>query len=162
MPAPPPNAASELPDLSGDKTTRELVEAVTEAPNTSCAGCHTKQINPLGFAMEHYDAVGRWRTEENGKTIDTSGELVGLEDMFDDTKVPFQGPRELGAMLAESGSAQDCLTLQYYRFARGYQEQASDACSLDKMKKRFEGENLTIKELLVSIALLDSFTLRGE
>jgi Protein of unknown function (DUF1585)/Protein of unknown function (DUF1588) len=39
-----------------------------------CAGCH-KLMDPAGFAMENYDAVGRWRTQENGKVIDASGGL---------------------------------------------------------------------------------------
>ena len=42
--------------------------------NPACASCHSR-IDPLGFALENYDVIGRWRTEENGKPIDAKGEL---------------------------------------------------------------------------------------
>ena len=156
---PPPSLDTTPPGLDPKLTTRERFAKHTA--DTKCAGCH-QFIDGIGFGLEGFDGVGQKRTQENGLTIDTSGELVGLEDMAPDSKEPFSGPRELGAMLAESQSAQDCLTLQFYRFARGYQEQEGDACSLERVKQRFEGKNLTIKELLVSIATLESFTLRGE
>ena len=47
--------------VSGTTTTRESVEAITEMPGSICAGCHTLAINPLGFATEGFDALGRFR-----------------------------------------------------------------------------------------------------
>jgi hypothetical protein len=156
---PPANLDTTPPGLDPKLTTRARFAKHTA--DTKCSGCH-KYIDGVGFGLEGFDGVGQKRTQENGMPVDTSGELLGLEEMNDGVKQPFSGPRELGAMLASSGSAEDCLTLQFYRFARGYQEQESDACSLERVKSRFSEKNLTIKELLVSIALLDSFTLRGE
>ena len=43
----------------------------------ACASCHHEAINPLGFGFENYDAVGAWRTTENGVTIDATGTLAG-------------------------------------------------------------------------------------
>jgi hypothetical protein len=64
-------------------------------------------------------------------------------------------------VLAESPTAQACLALQYYRFARGYQERNSDACSLATLKSRFEKKGLTVRELLVALPQLKSFTIRS-
>ena len=52
-------------------TTREVVEALTEMPGTTCAGCHATLINPLGFATENFDALGRFRTEQ--RLFDATG-----------------------------------------------------------------------------------------
>ena len=58
--------------------------------NPACASCHSR-IDPLGFALENYDVLGRWRTEDAGKPIDAKGELP------DGTT--FEGPDQLKAAL---------------------------------------------------------------
>ena len=76
-PPPPPDAGS----LPGDEksfgamTIRDQLEA--HRANVACASCHSR-IDPLGFSLEHYDAVGRWReTYDNGKPIDASSVMAG-------------------------------------------------------------------------------------
>src|SRR5262249_46088848 len=71
IPPPPPNVDTKLPPVGGAiKTTRQAVEQHT-SPAT-CQACHGK-FNPAGFAFENYDAIGQWRTEENGTPVDTTG-----------------------------------------------------------------------------------------
>lgn len=74
--AEPPADAGQLDDKAGarGKTLRE--ELAEHRRNESCAGCHDK-IDPIGFALENFDAIGRFRTEEAGKRVDTSGVLPG-------------------------------------------------------------------------------------
>jgi hypothetical protein len=73
-PAPPANVpALETEPGAAPKTMRERMEA--HRANPSCAGCH-QLIDPLGFAMENFDAVGGWRTREAGRDVDASGVLV--------------------------------------------------------------------------------------
>src|SRR5262249_11682665 len=60
--------------------------------NPACAGCHS-QMDPLGFALENFDAIGHWRTSEGGSPIDVSGVLPSGEK--------FQGPAELSKLLME-------------------------------------------------------------
>ena len=91
-PEPPMNVA-QLPEDDRNlefKTFRETLEAHREDP--SCAGCHAA-IDPIGFGLENFDSIGRWRTTQNGATINTSGELP------DGRK--FQSPAELRAILLE-------------------------------------------------------------
>src|SRR5690606_32046523 len=86
-------------------TMREKVTQLTS--QSSCMSCHSV-INPLGFAMEHYDAVGRWRTEENGKPLDTvseytseTGESVQLENARHVAELALASPSAQGAFIAQ-------------------------------------------------------------
>lgn len=157
LPPPPPTLDTTPPGLDPRLTTRERFAKHTA--DASCRGCH-QYIDGVGFGLEGFDGVGQRRTKENNLVIDTSGELRGREGLTQSDVLKFKGPRELSALLSGSPSAQQCLTLQYFRFARGYEESEGDACSLTKLQKQFESSGLTLKELLVQTALLDSFTTR--
>jgi hypothetical protein len=74
-PPPPPNGVPKLPETHGVEQPVSMRERMSQhRADPVCAGCH-KLMDPAGFAMENYDAVGRWRTQENGKVIDASGGL---------------------------------------------------------------------------------------
>ena len=94
-PPPPPPDAGELP--ADDKSTaglsfRQQLELHRQKPN--CAGCHEK-IDPLGFGLENFDAIGRWRTQDaNGKKVDSLSALPG--------DIVFSSPVELKKLLVES------------------------------------------------------------
>jgi hypothetical protein len=87
---PPPNVPELKANEEGDKplSLRERMEA--HRANSVCAGCH-KVMDPLGFALENFDAIGRWRAADEGAQIDPSGM------MFEGTKV--NGPAALHQML---------------------------------------------------------------
>ena len=88
-PPPPPN----VPSLKDNQDTRAMTmreRMAQHSTNPVCASCH-KMMDPLGFALENFDAIGRWRTKIGDKIIDVSGELP------DGTK--FQGPVELREIL---------------------------------------------------------------
>ena len=88
-PPPPPKAVPALtPGTAGAKTPRELLKA--HASEASCAGCHRK-IDPIGFALENFDAVGRWRetyavwsTNPKGKAISMAGPRIDATGMLPD------------------------------------------------------------------------------
>jgi hypothetical protein len=74
-PPPPPNVPA-LEDTSGTVQAHSVRERLEQhRANPNCASCH-RLIDPLGFALENFDAVGAWRTTEDGEPIDASGELV--------------------------------------------------------------------------------------
>lgn len=90
-PPPPPMDVEQLPaDDTNLKTLtfRETLEEHRDNPN--CRACHA-QIDPLGFGLENFDAIGRWRTTQNGAKIDTSGITPDGEE--------FSGPAELKKLL---------------------------------------------------------------
>ena len=75
--SPPASADTTIPEFDPSMTNRELYEEATIGRGASCAGCHTL-INPLGYAFENYDTMGRYRTTDNGRPVDASGEVLDL------------------------------------------------------------------------------------
>lgn len=140
LPSPDPSAlpdgALDPPVPTADQTTRQLYEAKTA--DSTCESCHAL-INPVGFALEGYDALGRARSEE--RVIDEpSGDVVATLPL--DTAVELalggeavtvaSGP-ELAAQVAASGRAEACFATQYFRATFGRLETAADACAVDRV-----------------------------
>lgn len=146
---PPGNVMVTLPPPTFG-TARERLTQHSSDP--FCAGCH-KLMDPVGFALEKYDAIGAFRNDENGRVIDTHGEIVGSKDL-DGT---FDGALELGGKLAASPSVRACVARQWFRYALGRRESAADACSLETIDAAFASGRL--RELLVALAASDAFRL---
>ncbi len=145
------------PGLDPTLTTRERFAKHSSDP--ACAGCH-KLIDPLGFGFEGFDGVGGRRTVENGLPVDMSGDLLGKEQMYDGVSSPFTDVRGLAAMLADSENAQACLPWQYFRYARGYQDDEYDACAIHNLQLDFTNGQLNLQDMFVDLAGLPSFTQR--
>ena len=73
-PPPPPNVPALKERAGVDKPSSMRERMAEHRANPACAGCH-KLMDPVGFALENYDAVGRWRTSDDGKPMDVSGGL---------------------------------------------------------------------------------------
>ncbi len=156
-PPPPGDADFNLPPVEGEiKTTRQQVEAHTESKDY-CAACHKTIVNPPGFAFEHYDALGQWRTEENGVPIDSASEFIGKYG----TKFVFTDAIDMIDQIAASDEGARCYLTQWFRygFARG--EQPVDRCTLDELHETLTGEGYNIKELLVQMTKTTAFRYRA-
>ena len=151
LPPPPPNIMVELPALNPNMTTRERFAQHDRDP--ACAGCHL-MMDPIGVAFENFDTTGRWRQSENGKPIDNSGQINGMDNGA------FKGPIELGQKLASSDAARSCLSLEWFRYAYGRDQDAADACSVDVVKRRFASGGYKLKDLLAALAETDAFLYR--
>lgn len=158
IPPPPPNAANVPPPLSPELTTREVVEALTEQPESACASCHTYQINPLGFATENYDSLGRLR--EAQRLFSPSGEELGQKPVdtrvvpriFPFDKTPANGPAELVEKILESGKGEACFARQYLRFSYGRPEDLErDGCVLEAMRVALGKPNGLREAMRVSV-----------
>jgi hypothetical protein len=147
---PPPNLNVTPPEVDPNLTTRERFAEHTES--AECAGCH-ELMDPLGFAFESYDTLGRYRSTDAGKPIDTSGWISGSTDV-DGT---FQNARELTEKLAGSQQVRDCVATQWFRYAFGRHEGPADACALAKVQSDFTTTGLDLRELLVSLTQSESF-----
>jgi hypothetical protein len=151
--APPPNAEAAAPPDSeiADATNRERTEIATSPPE--CTGCHTT-LNPPGFAFEHYDAMGRYRAEDNGLPVDASGSftVIGGETFT------FEDGVELTEQLSTSERVHDCYTLRWARYATGIGFEL-DEPGLGPLLEGFRSED-KIRELLVNIAMSDLFRYR--
>jgi hypothetical protein len=114
VPPPPPGANTNPPDPDPSATTRERIRQHTE--DVGCASCH-QLFDGLGFGLEAYDQLGRFRTTENGLELDTSGNVFGSGALGIDG--PFNGAAELSERLQSSEAVRDCLATTWYRYAMG-------------------------------------------
>jgi hypothetical protein len=130
-----------VPAPDPTKTTRERFAAHSASP--SCAGCH-QLLDPIGFAMESFDAVGRFRTTENGKPIDTSGALVAAGD----ADGAFTDAAGMVALLANSKTVADCFQRQLFRFAAGRSGAEEERTFSDFVRARPSGQRGHVLELL--------------
>lgn len=121
-----------------------------------CSGCHAL-MDPLGFGLEGYDALGKFRTTEgNGLKIDASGDIVEGGDISG----PFNGGIELSTKLAGSPVVQGCFARQLFSFAIARNYGDEDSCALTFIESKFAESNGNLKELMVSLVLSDNFLYR--
>jgi hypothetical protein len=144
-PPPPPNvpALEETREGAPPKSVREKL--TQHRANPACAGCHSR-IDPLGFALENFDVVGRWRDQDAGKPVDDAGELP------DGRK--FQGPDELKAVLLEHKDLfVRNLTNKMLGYALGRGLTLKDSCTVDNIVAQLKDNNYSAQTLIEAIVL---------
>ncbi|HEY2251816.1 MAG TPA: DUF1592 domain-containing protein [Planctomycetaceae bacterium] len=142
---PPPEAVAPLPpDLNPDLTTRERVDLQTRP--ASCMTCHAV-INPLGFTLENFDAVGRFRNVDRGKPVDASG----VYRTYSGETVNINGARELAEMLARSDEAQGAFIEQLFHHLVQQPVLAYGPTVLDDLRQTFTAQEMNIRKLVVAI-----------
>jgi Protein of unknown function (DUF1588)/Protein of unknown function (DUF1592)/Protein of unknown function (DUF1595) len=122
---PPPGTSTDVKETPG-MTERQRIEEVTKGK--ACIGCH-KIINPFAFFQENYDALGRWRTTDNGSPIDASIMI----DFLDEDPVKTTGPVDGIKTLTSSMMFKQCFVRQMFRYYMGRKEDASDDPLLRRM-----------------------------
>lgn len=155
LPPPPPNVPIMPPDPDPNSTTRERFKEHTS--QVFCASCH-QRIDPIGFSLEAFDSLGRYRATEAGKTIDTTGELAWLRDKAKEGQL--SGAHDLATTLAELDEVSDCFARQWFRYAIGREVQAADTCSLVNVQTVFAESGGDFRVLLGAIAETDAFRYR--
>lgn len=143
-PPPPPNVpaleASEKP--SGDATLRDLLEAHRRQP--FCASCHAR-MDPIGLAMENFNALGIWRDTERNQNIDAAGKLITGES--------FNNVWELKHVLA-TNHREDfyrCLTEKLLTYALGRGLEYYDVETVDRIVHRLDEQNGRFSALLMGV-----------
>lgn len=141
------------PDPDPSLTTRQRLSEHRE--NEICGSCH-RQMDPLGFAFEHFDGAGRFRMDENDLPIDATGDIV--ESDIDGS---FDGAPDMARRLVGSEDAQACFAGRYFRFAQGRATTHADGCSLEALSARFREAEFDVRELVVAITQTDAFLYRA-
>ena len=126
-------------------TMREKVADLTKAAN--CQGCHS-HINPLGFSLEHFDAVGRWRTKDNNKPIDAIAQF----DTEDGETVKLTGPKDLADYAVSSPSAHRAFVRQLFNHTVKQPAAAFGEDTLDTLREHFAANGFNIQKLIAEIA----------
>jgi hypothetical protein len=152
LPAPPANVPP-APEVTPGSSTRERLNQ--HVSNADCAACHTL-MDPIGFAFEKFDGIGRYRTMDAGKAIDTSGMITNTRN----TNGSFNGVAELGMKLAASPDVEACVTKQWFRYAMARAEKPADACSMETISKTFHDAGGDLRTLPGALVVTPSFLYR--
>lgn len=161
-PPPPPMAVPAItPDTTGAKSPKDLLKA--HASETSCAGCH-KKIDPIGFALENFDAVGRWRTHypidttnakgqrvtEDGPEIDSTGQLPDGTQLNDVTDLKRW-------LVANVDQFSECLSEKLLTYATGRPPNYVERKEIEHIVESNHANGNGFKDLLLALIQSESF-----
>jgi hypothetical protein len=151
--APPPPPPADIPPLEQsaaskpDATVREQLAA--HVANPTCASCHNR-LDPLGLAFENFDAIGRWRTTENGRPVDASGTLPG--------GTAINGAAELKAiLLSRADQFVEALSSKVLTYAVGRGPEPFDRPAIRRIATRTRASDDRFSALIESVVLSDTF-----
>jgi len=153
--APPPPPLPDVPNLDESKigstaSLRQQLEAHRQ--NTTCASCHAR-MDPLGFGLENFDAIGAWRTQDGKFPIDASGELP-------DGRL-FKGPRELKAILkADRNAFAEGLAEKLLIYALGRGLETNDKAAVERIVSSLAADDYRFSRLVIEIARRSPFQRR--
>lgn len=142
---PPDDVEPLTEEFAKGLTMRERVEHQTK--ETSCMNCH-RVINPLGFSLENFDAVGRFRTMDKEKPIN----VATAYETPDGEVISLNGPRELAEFIANDEMAQRSFIRQLFNYYTKQSIAAYGEQTLNELHRSFVENKFSIKELLVEIA----------
>jgi hypothetical protein len=127
-------------------TMREKVTEMTRAK--ACMGCHIT-INPLGFSLENYDGIGRWRTKDRNKPVDPTGDLK----TEDGNTIHLTGARDVAEFAAETPSAHQAFLQQLFHHLVKQPVRAYGDEKMDELYEQFRSGDFYIPELMKQIAI---------
>ena len=147
-PQPPPDVPEIEPDIRGAKTIREQLAKHREI--ATCAECHRK-IDPLGFALENFDAIGRWRDQYGkGMPVNPAGKLPSGE--------AFASAGEFKNLMAQKHDQFNrCLTQKLLTYATGREQVPTDRPVIDSILREMKKDNQGLRDLIHLIVLSDVF-----
>jgi hypothetical protein len=152
-PRPPPPGVEGLPEgMTATGSIRDRLEQHKQDP--VCASCHDV-MDPLGFGLDNFDAIGRWRDMDAGFAIDASGTFGNAAS--------FNGPTEMVALLAAEPQVYRCLVEKLYTYTGRSPFRIESTEHIDELTKRFADNGYILRDLLVDIVTSDFFvSRRGE
>ena len=158
LPLPENNSTPEGVVIDDDFTTRERIVAITETPGTACVQCHITGINPLGFATEDFDALGRFRGFE--LVLGEDGEEVARPPIDAHASVSITNTDvsevnngvQLGAVIAPHDKLKACFARQYFRYTFAkIEEDNKDDCAIQSLYQQLNA-NSSLRDVLKAAA----------
>jgi len=142
-PPPPAGVITTIPD-DPSLTARQRLEQ--HRANPSCASCHAF-FDPLGFAFEHFDAIGKYRATEGTLAIDATGTVDGAT---------FDGAAQFGAALRQDPKAITCMMNNFYRSANG-SDPKIDSAQIDALTQSLAAKGYVWRDFLAQFIVSDAF-----
>jgi hypothetical protein len=164
IPPPPPNAANTTITPSAGQTTRDVITSITEASGTPCRGCHATFINPLGFASESFDSLGRERAAQ--AFFDDTGKVTGSKAVdtastpavVSGDATPSTGIGDVTRLVVASGKVQACFATRLFRYAFRRLEGVGDGPAIDGLASL--AAKGTLADVFKGVALRPEFRQR--
>ena len=152
-PDPPPDVPTlkeKKPDAAGNEKPPSMRETLAQhRSDARCQGCH-KMMDPIGFALEPFDAIGRWRTEEGGNVIDAR------DQMYDGS--PVEGPDGVRAFLLKYQDRYLCnVTQQLLTYALGRGVEYDDMPTVRGILRTSAADGYRLRGLVEAVAMSDVF-----
>jgi hypothetical protein len=136
-------------DFAPNLTMREKVAELTRS--SACQTCHSV-INPLGFSLEHYDAVGRFRTREGDRPVDAASDYT----TDDGVVVKLKGARDIAEFAAGSEHAQNAFVEQLFHQIVKQPLLAYGPDMQNRLRQSFVASDFNVQKLLVEIATISA------
>lgn len=151
IPPPPAGVDTSIPEPGPDAVTlRDRIQVHLESP--ACAGCH-QITDPVGLALENFDGLARWRTKENGGTIDPSGDLDGT---------PFTDAWDLARVIREHEDTPRCVVDHFWTAAMGRRASDGETANVAWLEESFAWHGYKVKNMLTDLVTSESFRKVGD
>jgi hypothetical protein len=153
VPPPPPGVDTNLgPDAPGAPPTTMRQKLARHSEDEVCNACH-QYMDPMGLALENFDAIGAYRTTENGQPIDAGGVVDGQA---------FIGAQGLSALLVDDPRLGECVTRQFFRHGMGHLEEREEEIIVRALQADFADEGFRFMRLVEALVLSPGFRQVGE
>lgn len=157
VPAPPETLAEDIQELlDADMTERERAEV--RAGQATCGGCHAS-FDPYGLALEHYDAIGRYRqVEDNGAPIDAVVDLTGIAGLSG----TVNGAVEFAQALVQTSGLEACLARHVIAYGSGHETLDATSCEVQQTMGSLPSEAPSMAQIVEAAVLSPAFYERVE
>lgn len=152
-PPPPPGEVSSLARVSPELPMADRLREHRD--DLACASCH-RLFDGFGLALENYDAVGSWRTDDKGVPIDPSGVMPA-------DRKPYANAVEMITLLAEGTGFETCFAESFVSYALGRTVEvgSKEFCYVKEIVERHAGSTSSMKRMIIDLLMSDLFTKTG-
>lgn len=148
VPPPPPGVNTGAVDAPTDMPMTKRQRLEIHRANAGCALCHSL-MDPLGLPLESFDAIGKFRTTDNGLAVDPTSTFDGQ---------PVADARALGVAASQSATVAQCLVRKYYGYAVGHQDREADGKALNEVASAFKASGFKLRDLILAVVTNDAFS----
>ncbi len=151
-PPPPPDNVPPLDNTPVPPGSSLRTQLDAHVSNPVCATCHNL-MDPIGFGLEHFDAIGAWRDRDGTAAIDATGVLPDM--------TAFDGAVQLASALKhEAPSVTACVTQKMFAYSLGRDPVNADRCQIDQLNTSFVSGNYSFRSLIMQMIASDAFRMR--